>query len=454
MVTLKFYGGVSEIGGTKILIDDGGEGKFFLDFGRSFSKERDYFDPPFLQPREERHLLCLNILPEITGFYRQAEGESGIKGILISHAHTDHFDYVRYVKDSVPLYCGETTREIIIAREFMGQPPSRQYAIAGLSSTDGEWVKKKFITFRTGNRFSLGSIEVEPVHVDHSIPGAYGYILRTEDGNIVYTGDFRIHGTHPELTLDFIERAEEANPKVLLIEGTSLLGGKLSSEEEVFNKALQIIRGTGGLVLVSFSPVDVDRLRTFYQVARETGRVLAISTRQAFYIDRLLNDPHLEIFSPEDSHVMIYAKGKEKPRAWEKYILSKYHSQIIEAEEISKSQGSLILVYSYYDMNEMEDISPQAGSVFILSQSEPFNEEMELDYQKLLNWLEHYGIPLYNVHASGHAAPFQLKETIEKISPEKVIPIHTVSPQLFKKFISDLNMEVVVPNLGGEYQLH
>jgi ribonuclease J len=102
-------------------------------------------------------------------------------------------------------------------------------------------------------------------------------------------------------------------------------------------------------------------------------------------------------------------------------------------------------------MNEMEDISPLPGSVFILSQSEPFNEEMELDYKKLLNWLEFYGIPLYNIHASGHALPFELKRTIEEISPEVVFPIHTNAANLYKRFLSDLRLQVILPEVEGEY---
>jgi ribonuclease J len=451
MAKIKLYGGVNEIGGTKILLESEKEGKIFLDFGRSFSQERQFFDPPFLQPREEKHLLSLNILPRLPGLYKQDTADCEIEGILISHAHTDHFDYVRYVKDTIPIFCHRVSREIILSREYIGQPPSREYAIAVLNVSEGEVVEKKILSFKSGEKFTLGGFEVEPVGVDHSIPGACAYIIRTPDGNIVYTGDFRMHGTRQDLTFSFLEKAREANPKVLLIEGTSLLGGRCSSEEEVFGKSLKVVGETKGIVFVSFSPVDFDRLQTFYNVACETGRVLAISTRQAFYLDKLARFIDLQIDLLKSDNILIYARAKEKPRTWEKHILSCYHSKIVEAAEIKKEQHKIILVYSYYDMNEMEDISPLPGSVFILSQSEPFNEEMELDYKKLLNWLEFYGIPLYNIHASGHALPFELKRTVEEISPEVVFPIHTNAASLYKRFLSDLKIQVVLPEVGREY---
>ena len=42
MVKLTFYGGVNEIGGNKILLEDKGT-KIFLDFGQSFTFGSEFF---------------------------------------------------------------------------------------------------------------------------------------------------------------------------------------------------------------------------------------------------------------------------------------------------------------------------------------------------------------------------------------------------------------------------
>jgi mRNA degradation ribonuclease J1/J2 len=47
-------------------------------------------------------------------------------------------------------------------------------------------IKRKIETFTTGDKFKIGSLEVEPIHVDHSVPGAYGFIIYTSEGPIVY----------------------------------------------------------------------------------------------------------------------------------------------------------------------------------------------------------------------------------------------------------------------------
>ncbi len=101
----------------------------------------------------------------------------------------------------------------------------------------------------------------------------------------------------------------------------------------------------------------------------------------------------------------------------------------------------------------MVEVRPEPGSIYILSQSEPFNEQMEIDYNKLLNWLEVCGLPLYQIHASGHVNPDQLKWAIKEINPRKVYVIHTERPELVETYMGDLKIELVCPEEGIEYQL-
>ncbi len=449
MAKLTFFGGVGEIGGNKVLLEDRGT-KVFLDFGKNFEKERLYFDEPFLSPRDEKHLLALGILPPIQGLYKKEAGVPEIDAIIISHPHTDHMDYIRYIKDEVPIYCGETTRTVVLAREFSGRAKSIDYGIAKITKTEGVRINKSFSTFRTGDRIGIGSLELGPIHVDHSTPGSYGFIIHTSAGHIVYTGDFRLHGARSEMTQEFVERAKKARPKALIIEGTNIVNARVVSEEEVRAKVHLIVSKTPHLVMAGFSPVDVDRLRTFYSVAIENGRKLAISMKQAVLVGLLQEDKGIELFSLDDPNILVFRREKKTEAEWEKLI----PQTPITATDVMEMQDELILVASFYDMNEAIEINPGAGSVYILSESEPFNEEMETDFEKLLNWLEHLGIPLYNIHASGHANPHELKWVIGEIRPEKVYLIHTDRPFLYQRFVQDLGIrEIVCPELGREYHL-
>jgi mRNA degradation ribonuclease J1/J2 len=63
---------------------------------------------------------------------------------------------------------------------------------------------------------------------------------------------------------------------------------------------------------------------------------------------------------------------------------------------------------------------------------------MEIDHERFVNWLNHFGLPMYQIHSSGHMMPTELRETITKISPKTLVPIHTEQPHLYELFIKDL----------------
>jgi mRNA degradation ribonuclease J1/J2 len=93
---------------------------------------------------------------------------------------------------------GECTRNIYEAR-ILGSRKAFDNNIEG----------QKVLTFRTGDRIKIGGVDIQPVHVDHSIPAAYGFLLYCSEVTIAYTGDFRRHGTAPHLTKDFVEAVQD-----------------------------------------------------------------------------------------------------------------------------------------------------------------------------------------------------------------------------------------------------
>jgi len=72
----------------KILLSDESS-KVLLDFGQNFEKENNFFHYPFLAPREEKHLISLNILPAIPGIYKKDPTEKSIQGVIVpTHIQT------------------------------------------------------------------------------------------------------------------------------------------------------------------------------------------------------------------------------------------------------------------------------------------------------------------------------------------------------------------------------
>ena len=119
MVGLRFYGGVGEIGGNKILLEDG-DTRVWLDFGKSFDSGEDYFTG-YLVPRGIAGLkdfFEFDLLPRVEGLYAEEMlGETEIKysaprfnGVLITHAHGDHVGHLGFVDPKIPVYTGAGTK--------------------------------------------------------------------------------------------------------------------------------------------------------------------------------------------------------------------------------------------------------------------------------------------------------------------------------------------------------
>ncbi|MFW9831852.1 MAG: MBL fold metallo-hydrolase, partial [Candidatus Thorarchaeota archaeon] len=233
-VTITIYGGAGEIGANKILIEDKGHDvKFFLDFGKSFETMREYYDFP-VSPKSLEELIQVGATPDIPHLYHlpasTEQSVPDIDAVLLSHAHTDHCGYVPLLNRHIPIFMGECTRRVFEAR-LEGMRKSFDTNIENL----------QIQTFRTGHRFKIGGVEVVPIHVDHSIPAAYGFILHCSDATIVYTGDFRRHGTRPKLTQDFIDAVQQAGaPEIVLCEGTNIAKAEIANEQEVSEKVRTI----------------------------------------------------------------------------------------------------------------------------------------------------------------------------------------------------------------------
>src|SRR3990172_10608371 len=108
--SLTFYGGVDEIGGNKILLQDG-DTRVFFDFGMSYSMKKQFYSPPFLSPKSEKSLQELGILPKLEGVYKFDDKPPEIDAVFISHGHLDHSAYLSFIKREIPVYCCETDRK-------------------------------------------------------------------------------------------------------------------------------------------------------------------------------------------------------------------------------------------------------------------------------------------------------------------------------------------------------
>jgi len=484
MTTITFYGGVNEIGGNKILLTDN-DTSIFIDFGMSFSN-RARFYAEYLNPRSFNgigDLLIMGLIPAIQGIYRQdlCWGQTSEfiskfyirclspTAVILSHAHADHANYISLLSPDIPIYTGSISKSILQAMQDTGQRGLEEEIIDFRGKNPGvSWQKRpiiprNFVTFQSGKEFQIGSLKIIPFNVDHSIPDAYGFIIYTSSGVIVYTGDLRLHGVRAELTLEFIKQAAKTNPIGLICEGTNIGEEPGLTEQDVKTQCIELISKTDKLVFVTFGGRDLDRMYTFYQIAKENNRKLVITTKQAYLLELLSQYPHHDFPIVPLNDILIYISRKkdgiyqEKDYdKWERKYLT--YSNVINANYVNKNQAKIIMSLDFYQINELIDIRPAPGAYYIHSISEPFNEEMKIDAQILDNWLEHFKFAksptndkhyYYQIHASGHAFGKELKELVQQINPAKLFPIHTQQPDLFQ----GMGSEMVKVEYGKEIKL-
>ena len=470
MVSLTFYGGVNEIGGNKILLEDEGT-RIFLDFGMSFSQSGKYFSE-FLQPRKCNCIIdfqVTDLLPKLEGVYRQdylnylgyAKEEKSIDAVIISHAHMDHAAYIHHLRKDIPIHMSPKTHAIMKTLEETGSGTFKDFIHhtetfkirpkkkgTGYTKIKGEDAKNRrpLKVFEYGKKYSIGSVEVVPYEVDHSLPGATAYLIHTTEGTILYTGDFRFHGYKTEATERMVEAAAEEEIVALVTEGTRIEKKTGNTEENVFETAGEFVSKVPGLVAVNFPARDLARLKTFHRIAKDTGRKLVLSFKHAYLLEQFsalgggeyppINDPQLCFYA--DRKGWGLAGRNDYPQniveqdygIWEREYL--HLDNTINSKDIRKHQEHYLFYCNYFQLNELVDVDPKPGSRYVRSVCEPFSDEMLFDERRVKNWLELFGLgEAYQIHASGHASGPEITKMISKINPKIIYPVHTESNALF-----------------------
>jgi ribonuclease J len=535
MIKLTFYGGINEIGGNKILLEDG-DRRLFLDFGFPFKRYKLFYEE-YMKPRSGAgllDLLAMKLLPPLEELYRNDLVAPGlwqrfrdsplyrrlnrIDGVLLSHAHLDHSGYISLLREDIPIYSTAVTAFIAKAMQDSGKSgydqqvcyfsptaqecptgwkqiacltdrktrKQRHFCLADANPADlspeatrfweqGFWQKtsrqKELVTcpLTTQDDCSFG---IRCFPVDHSIPGACAWGIETSSGWLIYSGDLRLHGKRARLTREFTEQAASLQPKVLILEGTNVPRKTNVSEQEVYENGLKAIASSDRLVIADFSPRDIDRLLTFLQIAKDTGRKLAILPKDAYLLKTMrLLEPQIPDIARDDNMV-IYQKTTASPYPdfWQRNIYEEYQDKIVLAEDVSSAQEQFILCFSFFDLNELPSIRPQAGGLYVYSSSEPHDEEQEIDFRRLHEWIRHFefngfGLPVERndgwhipeaekgLHASGHACGPDLLWLAQEIKPEFLIPVHCEHPDFYLNHLSSTNISVILPSLGKTIEL-
>jgi ribonuclease J len=280
------------------------------------------------------------------------------------------------------------------------------------------------------------------------VPFAYGFLIRTSEGTLAYTGDFRHHGPRAQDTHAFLRAAAEENPAGLLIEGTRAGPDtrRNLTESGVRSEVDRLLERHEGLALACTYPRDVDRLMTLHAAAHAAGRELVVSARTAHLLASVASrwaGPGLPVPGTSEG-IVVYQRKKKRFYEWEK----PYLDAALSAEDVRSSRKGYLLALDLMHFTELIDLRPPSGTPFIHSMSEPFSED-DVDDHVMHNWLDHFGLSFHQMHASGHASEGELFEIIRSVDAKTVYPIHTEHADAFRK----VGASVRPPELGVPYRI-
>ena len=196
------------------------------------------------------------------------ENSDRIAGVFLTHGHADAIGALPYLlaEAKVPVFGSELTIEL--AKLFV-------------KSNDSVKKFNDFHVIDANSEIDLGGTVVSFFQTTHSIPESLGIVIKTSEGNIVYTGDFKFDQTASEFyATDFARLAEIGQEGVLaLLSDSANADSKIqvASEQEVGDEILDTIADWDGRIIVAAVASNLSRIQQVFDAAAETGRRVVLT---------------------------------------------------------------------------------------------------------------------------------------------------------------------------------
>ena len=291
-IKLIALGGVRE-NGKNLYIAEVDESIFILDVGLKYP--------------ENEQLGVDFVIPNMDYLF---ENKDHIAGVFLTHGHADAIGALPYLlaETKVPVFGSELTIEL--AKLFV----------------KGNDTVKKFNDFHVideDTEIDFGGTIVSFFKTTHSIPESLGIVLKTSEGNIVYTGDFKFDQTASQsYATDFARLAEIGQEGVLALLSDSANADssiQVASESEVGKEITDTIGDWNGRVIVAAVASNLSRIQQVFEAAAKTGRRVVLT---GFDIENIVRTAiRLKKLSLVDERLLIKPKEMAKFEDHELIIL-------------------------------------------------------------------------------------------------------------------------------------
>ncbi len=339
------------------------------------------------------------VIPDFTYLEKNA---SKIRGVLITHGHEDHIGGLPYLLKNinVPVYGTKLTLGIV-------ETKLAEHKLLG---------ERKLVTVQAGDVVKLGVFKCEFIRANHSIADACMIAVRTPEGIILHTGDFKLDVSPigGEM-MDLTRIGEYGREGVLLLmcESTNVDHPGFTPSEKIVGASLDTIFMTNTdrrIIIATFSS-NVHRVQQIINSSVKFGRKVAITGRSMLnVVGAAVRLGYMDV--PAGALIDITD-------------INKYPPEMITIVTTGSQGEPMSALYrmAFSDHSQVE-LTPN-DLVVLSSHAIPGNEKL---VSRIINEMYKKGVSVYHdeavVHVSGHACQEELKLIHALTKPKFFMPIH------------------------------
>ncbi len=244
----------------------------------------------------ENHQLGVDLV--IPNLDYVIDNKERVAGVFLTHGHADAIGALPYLlaKVKVPVFGSELTIEL---------------AKLVVKNHDTTKHFKDFHMINAETEIDFGVTEVSFFKTTHSIADSLGIVLKTPEGSIVYTGDFKFdQAASKYYKTDFARLAEIGRDGVLALLSDSANAdnrAQIASEHEVADEVVHVIDDCDGRVIVAAVASNLSRIQKIFDAADETERRVVLTgfdteniVRTAMKLQKLKLSHERLIIKPKD----------------------------------------------------------------------------------------------------------------------------------------------------------
>ena len=348
----------------------------------------------------EGELLGIDyVLPDYT-FLKQ--NEEKIKCLIITHGHEDHIGAIPFILQSVnvpAIYAPNQAKELI-----------------AIKLQDRNIYYENLYAYTDKDVLKFKHFEIEFFKTTHSIPDSHGIYLKTPNGSVVTTGDFKFDLTPIGPMADLHKMADLGTRGVdlLISDSTNALNEGISISESKVDNALTNIfdKYPSDRIIIATFASNIYRLKHIVETCYKHNRKICVFGRSM------------------DNNIKISIEGGYIDH--KEIIITPEEAKHLKPSEVcllcTGSQGEPLAALSRMADGTFKQISLRPDDIVIFSSSPiPGNA---LSISRTINKLYMKGVKVFTntslseLHTSGHANQEELKLMIRLIKPKYLMPFH------------------------------